>query len=443
MILEIKIPSPGESITEAQLSNWLVNDGDYVFKDQEIAEVESDKATLPLIAPENGQIKFLAKVGDTVKIGSVACTIDTAATKQEEKSQQPATSNQQPVTSNQQPVTSNQQPVTSNQQPETSNQQPVTSNRQPATSNQQPATSNQQLVTSSIKISPVAQKMMEENNLSVEDIINGLKRIGKTEVETVLQTRSISSSVTSAEKHRNEDRKKMTPLRKKLGERLVAVKNQTAMLTTFNEIDMSVVMELRKKYQKDFETLHGIKIGFMSFFTKAVAESLKLHPNVNSMIDGEDIVTPNYYDIAIAVQSDKGLVVPVIRNVETMSLADIERGIAGLAAKARAGRISIEDMTGGTFTITNGGVFGSLLSTPIINPPQSAILGMHNIVERPIAVNGEVVIRPMMYVALSYDHRLIDGKDSVGFLVHVKQFIENPVKMLFNGIEPEKVLLNL
>ena len=434
MILEIKIPSPGESITEAQLSNWLVNDGDYVFKDQEIAEVESDKATLPLIAPENGQVKFFAKVGDTVKIGSVACTIDTSVVK--EKSGESEAKSQEAINKMQEPKTKSEEVTTSIQQPENKSQGS-------RAKSQEVTTSNQQQVSSSIKISPVAQKMMEQNNLSVEDIINGLKRIGKTEVETILQSHSVSSSATSMEKHRDEDRKKMTPLRKKLGERLVAVKNQTAMLTTFNEIDMSVVMELRKKYQKDFETLHGIKIGFMSFFTKAVAEALKLHPNVNSMIDGEDIVTPNYYDIAIAVQSDKGLVVPVIRNVETMSLVDIERGIAGLAAKARAGRISIEDMTGGTFTITNGGVFGSLLSTPIINPPQSAILGMHNIVERPIALNGEVVIRPMMYVALSYDHRVIDGKDSVGFLVHVKQFIENPVKMLFNGSEPEKVLLNL
>ena len=410
MILEIKIPSPGESITEAQLSNWLVSDGDYVMKDQEIAEVESDKATLPLIASEDGQVKFLAKAGDTVKIGSVACTIDTSVAKPAGKSLEADL---------------------------------TIPKKEAVALDQKPATNNPQPVTSSVKVSPVAQKMMEENHLSVEDILNGLKRIGKSEVETVLNAPGAFSLTTSEEKHRDEDRKKMTPLRKKLAERLVAVKNQTAMLTTFNEIDMSAVMELRKKYQKEFETTHGIKIGFMSFFTQAVASALKLHPNVNSLIDGEDIVTPGYYDVAIAVQSDKGLVVPVLRNVETMTLADIERGIAALAAKARAGRISIEDMTGGTFTITNGGVFGSLLSTPIINPPQSAILGMHNIVERPVAVNGQVVIRPMMYVALSYDHRIIDGKDSVGFLVHVKQFIENPVKLLFDGHEPEKVLLGI
>ncbi len=402
MIIEIKIPSPGESISEALLAKWLVNDGDYVSKDQEIAEVESDKATLPLIAAENGQVKFIAKAGDTVKIGSVACSIDTSVKK----------------------VVSTEYKV-------------------PSTENQVPSTKNQIPATSSVKVSPVAQKMMDENNLSVDDIINGLKRIGKTEVETVIKARSSNSNTSTTEKRRDEERKKITPLRKKLAERLVTVKNQTAMLTTFNEIDMSAVMELRKKYQKDFETTHGIKIGLMSFFTKAVAAALKLHPNVNSFIDGEDIVTPNYYDIAIAVQSDKGLVVPVLRNVENMSLAGIEKKIAELATKARAGRISMDDMAGGTFTITNGGVFGSLLSTPIINPPQSAILGMHNIVDRPVAINGQVVIRPMMYVALSYDHRIIDGKDSVGFLVHVKQFIENPLKLMFNGNEPEKLLLEI
>ncbi len=284
---------------------------------------------------------------------------------------------------------------------------------------------------------------MEEHGLTANDVLNGLKRIGKNEVEAVIDYKSQDPSFTSTEKHRDADPKKRTPLRKKLRERLVAVKNQTAMLTTFNEVDMSAVMGLRKKYQSQFETKYGFKIGFMSFFTKAVAQALKLHPSVNSMIDGDEIITPNYYDIAIAVQTDKGLMVPVLRNVETLSLAEIEKGIADLAVKARSGRISIEEMTGGTFTITNGGVFGSLLSTPIINPPQSAILGMHNIVERPIAVNGKVEIRPMMYVALSYDHRIIDGKDSVGCLVHIKQFLENPVKLLFDGNEPEKVLLGI
>jgi 2-oxoglutarate dehydrogenase E2 component (dihydrolipoamide succinyltransferase) len=304
-----------------------------------------------------------------------------------------------------------------------------------SSSSQQPTT---------VKVSPIAQKMMEEEGLTIEDIIAGLKRIGKKEVETVLSFRdNHHASIIKNEVGRKEDRKKMTPLRKKLSERLVAVKNQTAMLTTFNEVNMGAVMTLRKKYQQQFESKHGIKVGFMSFFAKAVVQALKLHPNVNSMIDGDEIITPNYYDIAIAVQTDKGLMAPVLRNVETMSMADIEHGIAILADKARAGRISMDDMTGGTFTITNGGVFGSLLSTPIINPPQSAILGMHNIVERPIAVNGKVEIGPMMYVALSYDHRIIDGKDSVSFLVHVKQFIEDPLKLLFDGSDPDKLLLDI
>jgi len=417
MLLEIKIPSPGESITEAQMSTWLVKDGDYVEKDQELAEIESDKATLPLIAGESGQIKILIQLGETVKIGAIACTIDTSATR-------PANSKANTI----------------DQKSEVSKEK-VVSQKSPDVSAEKPITGSQKL--EAVKISPIAQKMMEEHGLSADDIVNGLKRIGKNEVEAVIEYNSQGAALNNTEKHRDEDRKKMTPLRKKLSERLVAVKNQTAMLTTFNEVDMSAVMELRKKYQPQFEAKYGIKIGFMSFFTKAVAQALKLHPNVNSMIDGDEIVTPNYYDIAIAVQSDKGLMVPVLRNVEILSLSEIEKGIAELATKARSGRISVEDMTGGTFTITNGGVFGSLLSTPIINPPQSAILGMHNIVERPVAINGKVEIRPMMYIALSYDHRIIDGKDSVGCLVHIKQFIENPVKLLFGGNEPEKVLLGL
>jgi 2-oxoglutarate dehydrogenase E2 component (dihydrolipoamide succinyltransferase) len=416
MILEIKIPSPGESISEAQLSNWLVSDGDYVQKDQEVAEVESDKATLPLIASGNRKIKFLVHAGDTVKIGAVACTIDTSAEK-------PAGSVQPPKAKD------------------------IPAPEIPKEEKIKAGETKQEAVLKDwyekVKISPIAKGLMDEHNLSVDDIIQGLKRIGKSEVKMVLNQRSAPVAKKQTATERTEDRKKMTPLRKKLSERLVSVKNQTAMLTTFNEVDMSEVMALRKKYQSKFEEKHGIKIGFMSFFTKAASEALKLHPNVNSMIDGEEIITPGYTDIAIAVQTDKGLTVPVLKSVENMSLAEIEKKIAGLAAKARAARLSMEEMTGGTFTITNGGVFGSLLSTPIINPPQSAILGMHNIVERPVAVNGQVVIRPMMYIALSYDHRLIDGKDSVGFLVHIKQFIENPIQLLFGGDNPEKVLLDI
>lgn len=417
MIVEVKIPSPGESITEALLATWLVADGDYVAKDQELGEVESDKATLPLIAAESGQIKLLAKAGDTVKIGAVACTIDTSVS-------QPA--NATNITT----------PVKKEEKPAVTNEHKATEKKD--TTIASPNTSIEK-----VKISPVAKKLMDENNLSIDDIIHGLKRIGKNEVELVINQKQQIPGEKTLAAERTDDRKKMTPLRKKLSERLVAVKNQTAMLTTFNEVDMSEVMALRKKYQPQFEQKYGIKLGIMSFFTKAASLALQLHPNVNSMLDGDEIIAPNYTDIAIAVQTDKGLMVPVLRSVENMSLADIEKGIADLATKARAARLSIEEMSGGTFTITNGGVFGSLLSTPIINPPQSAILGMHNIVDRPVAVNGQVIIRPMMYIALSYDHRLIDGKDSVGFLVHIKQFIENPVKLLFAGSEPEKVLLGI
>lgn len=417
MIVEVKIPSPGESITEALLASWLIADGDYVEKDQELGEVESDKATLPLIAAESGQIKLVAQAGDTVKIGAVACTIDTSVSRPHT-----ATNVAPPIQKEEKPV------ITEEPKAPEKKETPI-----PVTN----ATAEK------IKVSPVAKKLMDENNLSVDDIIHGLKRIGKNEVELVINQKQQIPEEKAVVTERADDRKKMTPLRKKLSERLVAVKNQTAMLTTFNEVDMSEVMALRKKYQPQFEQKYGFKLGIMSFFTKAASLALKMHPNVNSMLDGDDIVSANYTDIAIAVQTDKGLMVPVLRSVENMSLADIEKGIADMAAKARAARLSIEEMSGGTFTITNGGVFGSLLSTPIINPPQSAILGMHNIVERPVAVNGQVVIRPMMYIALSYDHRLIDGKDSVGFLVHVKQFIENPVKLLFAGNEPEKVLLGI
>jgi 2-oxoglutarate dehydrogenase E2 component (dihydrolipoamide succinyltransferase) len=416
MILEIKIPSPGESITEAQLATWLVKDGDFVVMDQELAEIESDKATLPLIAGNDGQIKLLIQAGDTVKIGAVACTIDTSAERPEKTKDitKSETSKQEIVA-----------PL-------------VTYNKIEKSENYERSKHEE------IKVTPVAHKMMEENNLSLEDIIIGLKRIGKAEVEIILKNgNSQVISNPSPSQLRDEEHIQVTPLRKKLGEKLVAAKNQTAMLTTFNEVDMSQVIGLRKKYQQSFESKHGIKIGFMSFFTKAVVQALKLHPNVNSRLDGGTIIVPRYFDIAIAVQTDKGLMVPVLRNVENMSLAKIEHSIAELATKARSGRISIEEMTGGTFTITNGGIYGSMLSTPIINPPQSAILGMHNILDRPVAIDGKVEIRPVMYVALSYDHRIIDGKDSVGCLVHIKKFIENPLQLLFDGKDPEKLLFEL
>ncbi len=415
-MIEIKVPSPGESISEVEIAGWLVADGDIVEKDQDIAEIESDKATLTLVADEGGKIKIMAEEGDTVAVGSVACTIDTSFA-----GETPA-------------------PKVA---PEVQKEEEKT----------QPKTEKATKVTASadykdVKITPVAKNLMEQNQLSVDDVIAGLKKLSKKDIQKVIDTKDMPEAApvgiaAKTEMSREVNRAKMSNLRKKLGARLVSVKNETAMLTTFNEVDMTAVMALRKKYQKKFMEKHDIKLGFMSFFTKAVTEALKVHPAVNSMIDGEEIVTPEYADVAIAVQTPKGLMVPVIRNAESLSLAGIEKKLMELANKARTGKISLDEMTGGTFTITNGGVFGSLLSTPIINPPQSGILGMHNIVERPVAINGKVEVRPMMYIALSYDHRIIDGKDSVGFLVKIKEMIENPHRMLFDGKNPEELLLDL
>ena len=408
MIVEIKVPSPGESVTEVEITNWLVEDGDYVEKDQELAEVESDKATLPLIAEESGKIKILAGTTQTIKVGSVACTIDTSA-------KAPA-----------------------GKKPEIQAKQV----KQDAI----PPTHSISEDLSTVKVSPVAAKMMEDHGLSVDDVIAGLKRIGKKEVQQVIsQSGSGGSAIQGMprEKTRDEHRERMSNLRRKLGQRLVAVKNETAMLTTFNEVDMGEVIRFRKTYQSAFTEKHGTKLGFMSFFVKSVTEALLVFPRVNSRIEGDEIVLPEFCDVGIAVQTDKGLMVPVIRNAESMSLAGIEKTILDLAGRARAARMGLEDMAGGTFTITNGGVFGSLLSTPILNPPQSAILGIHNIVERPVAREGQILIRPLMYIALSYDHRLIDGRDSVSFLVKVKELIENPVQLLFKGLDPEKILLEI
>ncbi|MCW0482115.1 2-oxoglutarate dehydrogenase complex dihydrolipoyllysine-residue succinyltransferase [Gaoshiqia sediminis] len=414
MIIEIKIPTPGESITEVELGKWLVEDGDTVDKDQEIAEIESDKATLTLVASEAGKIKIQVGEGEAVPVGAIACTIDTEAG----DVQLSAVKKEKAGT------------------PEIEEKPAETKAVKEKTGSDQPK----------VKTTAVAQKMMEENNLSVDDIIRGLQRIGKKEVEAVLhlpeETKSSFVSKPAAFS-REEKREKMSLLRRKLSERLVSVKNETAMLTTFNEVDMSRVMEIRKQYQTKFVEQHGFKLGFMSFFTKAVAMAMQFHPTVNSMIDGDEVLTPDFVDVGIAVQTPKGLMVPIVRNVESKSIPSIELEIKELAEKARNKMISVEELTGGTFTITNGGTFGSLLSTPIINPPQSAILGMHNIVDRPVAVDGQVVIRPMMYVALSYDHRVIDGKDSVGFLVKLKELLEHPERLLTNGKTPEALLLEL
>jgi 2-oxoglutarate dehydrogenase E2 component (dihydrolipoamide succinyltransferase) len=421
-IIEMKVPSPGESITEVVIARWLKKDGEYVEKDEEVAEIDSDKATLTINAEDSGAVKLMAKEGDTVKVGQVILSIDTSV-KGEKKAK---------VESAKSEVKSESQKSEVKSLPD----QKVGQKQEPVKSETSYANGVP---------SPAAKKIMEENKIPAVKLNGSGKdgRITKGDVLNVLAGGFDSSSTAGWGGTRDTDRQKMSALRKKLAQRLVSVKNETAMLTTFNEVDMSAIYALRAKYKDKFKETHGANLGFMSFFTKAVTEALNLFPAVNAMIDKEEIVYHKYADIGIAVSAPKGLVVPVLRNAEQMSLAQIETGIKDLAVKARENKITLEDMSGGTFTITNGGVFGSMMSTPIINPPQSAILGMHNVVERPVAVNGQVVIRPMMYVALSYDHRIIDGRESVGFLVKVKEMLENPTKMLFGGKDPNEIVLGL
>ncbi|MBT5428030.1 MAG: 2-oxoglutarate dehydrogenase complex dihydrolipoyllysine-residue succinyltransferase [Bacteroidetes bacterium] len=398
-MIDILVPSPGESISEVEIGSWFAENGAWVDQNQEIASIESEKATLEITAPASGFIEILAKDGDTIEVGAVMGRIKPGKEPSADKESVPSVVRKARQT-----------------QAESGNK---------------------------VKITPVAQQMMNANNLKIEDVISGLKRIKKQDIEVHIGNSTETSDAQTSGREGMEERKRMSLLRRKLGERLVAVKNQTAMLTTFNEVDMSAVMALRNKYKVLFQQKHGVKLGFMSFFTLAAARALHAFPQINAIIDGEDIVQFNYADIGIAIQTPKGLMVPVLRNVQNQTLAQIEASIASLAEKARNNKISIDDLKGGTFSITNGGVFGSLLSTPILNPPQSAILGMHNIVERPIAIDGQVVIRPMMYVALSYDHRIVDGKDSVGFLTTIKEMIENPFKLLDPNAKPETSLLNL
>ena len=416
MIIEIKAPTPGESITEVQIANWLVKNGDYVQKEAEIAEIDSDKATLTVNAEAAGIVKILVEGGETVSIGTIIAQIDTSAIA-------PAATE-----------------VVFNVKETEPMQTPILAEARPATS---PVADN-----SDVKITPLARKIMEEKHLTGRDVLEqlGQTRITRQDVlnaDKGLTTMPQAIQPIANASSRDMERKKMSTLRVKLAQRLVGVKNETAMLTTFNEVNMSQILGLKKQYNDKFKEQYGVGIGFMSFFTKAVTLALAKFPQVNAMIDGDELVFHKYADIGIAVSAPKGLVVPVIRNAETLSLAQIETRIKELAIKARDNKITLEEMTGGTFTITNGGVFGSMMSTPILNPPQSAILGMHNIIERPIAVNGQVVIAPMMYVALSYDHRVIDGRESVGFLVTIKELLENPVRMLFDGNEPNKVLLGI
>ena len=391
MILEMKVPSPGESITEVEIAAWLVADGDYVEKDQIIAELDSDKATLELPAEEGGVITLKVQEGDSVDVGQVVCLIDTS------------------------------------KGGEAKNNLELESKEESATSKIEVETVN---VSKSDILSPAAKKIMSENNIKIEDI-EGTGKDGRITKQDVIMARPSMGSLGNDK--RDEKRTRLSLLRRKVAERLVSVKNDTAMLTTFNEVDMSAIFELRKKYKEKFKAKHGVNLGFMSFFTLASVRALKEFPAVNSMIDGDEMITYQYCDISIAVSGPKGLMVPVIRHAENLSFKEIEVQVKALAERARDSKITVDEMTGGTFTISNGGIFGSMLSTPIINPPQSAILGMHNIVERPIAVDGKVFIRPVMYLALSYDHRIIDGRESVGFLVTIKEALENPSEILMGN----------
>lgn len=428
-IVELKVPSPGESITEVIIAKWVKQTGDVVEKDEVLAEIDSDKATLTLNAEEAGKIELLAGEGDTVKVGQVVVKIDTSVAPEAKKEAPKAEAKPEA------------------KKEEKTESKPVAETKQEPVATKQSAEGSKQTYASGTP-SPAAGKIMAENNIASNQL-NGSGKDGRITKQDVLS--ALSNGLPTAAKAlsnswqgaRDRERVKMTNLRKTVAKRLVAVKNETAMLTTFNEVDMSEIYAIRAKYKDKFKEIYGTNVGFMSFFTKAVTEALFHFPAVNGMIDGEEIVYNRYCDIGIAVSAPKGLMVPVLRNAELMSLAQIELGIKELAVKARDGKLGIPDMEGGTFTITNGGVFGSMMSTPIINPPQSAILGMHNVVERPMAINGQVVIRPMMYVALSYDHRIIDGKESVGFLVKVKEMLENPSRMLFGGKNPEEILLGL
>jgi len=401
MILEMKVPSPGESITEVEIAEWLVEDGDYVEKDQAIAEVDSDKATLELPAEASGTITFKAEEGDAVALGQVVCLIDTSAPKpdggvvvtKEDKKVEPAPSKEE-------------------------------------------AKSSESKTYATGTPSPAAKKILDEKDINSSSV-KGTGKDGRITKDDAVN--AVPSMGTPTGGKRGTSRSKMSMLRRKVAERLVEAKNTTAMLTTFNEVDMSPIFDLRKQYKEDFKATHGVSLGFMSFFTLAVVRALKMYPAVNLMIDGKEMLTYDFCDISIAVSGPKGLMVPVIRNAENLTFRGVESEVKRLAIRARDGQITVDEMTGGTFTISNGGVFGSMLSTPIINPPQSGILGMHNIVQRPVAINGKVEIRPIMYVALSYDHRIIDGKESVGFLVAVKEALENPIELLMDN-NPKKAL---
>ena len=401
MILEMKVPSPGESIKEVEIATWLVKDGDYVEKDQAIAEVDSDKATLELPAEASGIITLKAEEGDAVAVGAVVCLIDTSAAKPAGNSSVPAA--------------------------EVKVEAPKTEVKTTPVATTTYATNTP---------SPAAKKILDEKNIQSSAVL-GSGRDGRITKEDAIN--AVPSMGTPTAGGRSSQRTKLSMLRRKVAERLVSAKNETAMLTTFNEVDMTAIYALREQYKEEFKTKHGLGLGFMSFFTKAVTRALQLYPDVNSMIDGQEKISYDFCDISVAVSGPKGLMVPVVRAAENLTFKGVEAEIKRLAIRARDGQITVDEMTGGTFTISNGGVFGSMLSTPIINPPQSGILGMHNVVERAIVKNGQIVIAPVMFVALSYDHRIIDGRESVGFLVAVKEALENPVEILMDN-NPKKAL---
>jgi 2-oxoglutarate dehydrogenase E2 component (dihydrolipoamide succinyltransferase) len=396
MILEMKVPSPGESISEVEIAEWLVKDGDFVEKDQTIAEVDSDKATLDLPAEQSGVITLKAEEGDAVAVGQVVCLIDTSA-----------------------------------KAPKINKAEKKEKSKKVIKSVEKPKEIDVENSFAKGTPSPAASKILSEKNISVSSV-NGSGRAGRITKDDALKALP-KVDLNAIVKDRKIESKKLSMLRRKVAQRLVAVKNQTAMLTTFNEVNMTPIFELRKKYKQEFKEKHGVALGFMSFFTKATVQALQEFPDVNSMIHEDQQIKYDFFDISIAVSGPKGLMVPVVRDAQDLTFSGVEKEIKRLAIRARDGEITVDEMTGGTFTITNGGVFGSMLSTPIINPPQSAILGMHNIVERPVAVNGKVEVHPIMYLALSYDHRIIDGKESVGFLLKIKEALENPKELLMNN----------
>jgi 2-oxoglutarate dehydrogenase E2 component (dihydrolipoamide succinyltransferase) len=449
MKIEVKVPSPGESITEVQIASWLVEDGAHVEKDDEIVEIDSDKATLSINAEDSGALKIQVEEGETVEVGAVIATIDTEAEgKKKEKPDEKEEKEDQSEEEDKKETEDKKQDASEKKEKSAESKKEKSEDQKDKSKSEEDKEWH---------VSPLARKLMEENDISQEEFLEFFKRyrVSKADVEHYLENKDASTGSSKPsgdgaevlpgdwQGTRDTERSQMSTLRKKLSKRLVAVKNETAMLTTFNEVDMKPIMDIRSKYKEKFKEVHGVSLGFMSFFTKAVTKALALYPTVNSQIDGDEIVMNHYADIGIAVSAPKGLVVPILRNAENMSLAEIESNIKDMAKRARNNKITLDEMTGGTFTITNGGVFGSMLSTPIINPPQSAILGMHNIVDRPVAIDGKVEIRPVMYVALSYDHRIIDGKDSVGFLYKIKEMLEDPAKLLLGGMSPEQKLLNL